>query len=713
MPETQPPLITLEGARKLPIDHREAVAVHRLKGEEYIGRLNIVDFANVWAGPFVLGLFHPKGDGFAYKSQITIETVAGLPAIESAYDPAVLDFQGQIWVAFECGVSGLIGSAHTCLGRLEPKDATSYKLTNTDVVVQGHDFDATNKSELSASVPKLFLFEDAPHVCWTAVEIDEGIAKFRQIKTRCARLRGSADGRRLVFADVGDATRIGSSDPRAVDVMNPLAGDPNSDLVADIFSIDPITTESGESAFVAVAAVGGKTYPHDTPAGTYRIVFAVAANPFVKGAFDVVRKDNGMTTMAGEYGHLVREGQKHFLRVTFRSDPSLPRYALDRHPEIDGSGVFSEYPITDVTALVQIDRLRLTQVMSVEVKATNPATSDADVAVAADAKVAAVLAGGMGKWNELRREMTRQTTFADELLTRQYTGVFGTAPSAEYLERGRRALDETGYAAIVGLLKEDPLFSTLSDGIRNEILVAGWADRNLLSQLFTTFGGRLPTTAEMFFFYRVRGHWADLAANVMEYHGNAKRRATFKADRAPIDQPSNIYREYLEQFSAMIDNPTRGAKVATADWIELTASELMAERLTFPQAIAGIARGQGFAEFLVAHAYRTLLGREAAAGDFDAWVPNLRAKSYQDTWMSIANSPEFNAKARPANEIAELRDPNWVYQNLMHAVFLRFIGSMPASNVLNHINARLHQLGATYDGLTDVVGEMGLYRQRG
>ncbi len=712
-PAIHPALITLDGSKQLPVDHPEAVAVHRLKGDEYIGRVNIAKVGNVWAGPFALGLFRQSGDGFAYKSQIAIEKVSGLPAIESAYDPAVLDYQGQIWVAFECAVSGLAGSAHTCLGRLEQKDAESYKLTSTDVVVQGHDFDTLNQTELSASVPKLFLFQDVPHICWTAVEIDVAIAKFRQINTRCARLRAAADGRRLVFADMGDETRIGSSDPRAVDVMNPLKGDPNSDLVADIYSIDHVTTESGESAYVAVAAVGGKTYPHDVPAGTYRIAFAVAANPFVKGAFDVVRKDNGLTTMAGEYGHLVKDGEKHFLRVTFRSDLSLPRYKLDRHPQIDGSGVFTQYPIVDAAALVRIDRTRLARAITGEIKATNPAATDADVAAAADTKAAAVLAGGMGKWNELRLEMVRQPAFADDLLTQQYSGFFNKTPSADYLERGRRALNDVGYAGTVSLLSEDPSFSTLPESAQAQILTAGWADRDLLSQLFSTFGARLPTTAEFFFFYRAKSHWTDMAASVLEYHGNAKGRATFAGDAASADKPSNIYREYLEQFSAMIDNPTRGAKVATADWIELTSNELMAGRLSFLKAIAGIARGEGVAEFLVAHAYRTLLGREAAAVDHDAWTAILRAKSYQNMWMSIANSAEFNAKPRPAAEVAQLRDPNWVYRNLMQAVFLRFIGSMPADNVLNHINAQLHKLGSTYDGLADVIGEMGLYRQRG
>lgn len=77
--------------------------------------------------------------------------------IGSAYDPTVVEFEGELWVSFECAGKNM-GGTSSCIGPMgnNPGADSTIDLSRTTVVIEGSPRDGSSEI-LAATVPKIFV----------------------------------------------------------------------------------------------------------------------------------------------------------------------------------------------------------------------------------------------------------------------------------------------------------------------------------------------------------------------------------------------------------------------------------------------------------------------------------------------------------------------------------------------------------------------------
>jgi hypothetical protein len=89
----------------------------------------------------------------------------GKYVLQSAYDPTVVEYNGELWVSFECWGTGM-GSVSSCVGPMSaPGPGSTIDLGRTTVVVEGA---ATPGAGYAASVPKIFVYGGSPYLFFDA-----------------------------------------------------------------------------------------------------------------------------------------------------------------------------------------------------------------------------------------------------------------------------------------------------------------------------------------------------------------------------------------------------------------------------------------------------------------------------------------------------------------------------------------------------------------
>ena len=134
---------------------------------------------------------------------------AGAARITTAYDPYVVWFNGEYWIAFECAGDGIPG-ASTCMGPLKD-DKSTIDPVRTSVVIAGNHPDQLS-DQYSASDPKLLVYQGNLYLYWTAIHMKDN--KWVSLATRGAELKQERGPLRR-FWPVGANQSTPSFDPSA------------------------------------------------------------------------------------------------------------------------------------------------------------------------------------------------------------------------------------------------------------------------------------------------------------------------------------------------------------------------------------------------------------------------------------------------------------------------------------------------------------------
>jgi hypothetical protein len=220
--------------------------------------------------------------------------------IDSAYDPYVVKFNGEYWVAFECAGKGIYGGA-TCMGPFDPRQPDNgMDISRTYVIVQGLSSEPDDIYHYSASDPKLLTFHNRLYLYWSSIKWWKppggyGV-QWLSIATRGMELRQEAGGQRLLWG-VGAMGPVDAYDPsKNVEVWSGDTDDVRSNQTVDMFSIISLG-----GVIYATAGIGGNTdasppppterhpgcvVPDKTKEGCFRLAISWAATPLGNHIFN-------------------------------------------------------------------------------------------------------------------------------------------------------------------------------------------------------------------------------------------------------------------------------------------------------------------------------------------------------------------------------------------------------------------------------------------
>ena len=194
--------------------------------------------------------------------------------IDSAYDPHVIQFNGELWVAFECAGSFGTG-ASSCIAPFTVANGVDTK--RLTVIVRG-TYNAARTEVQSGSVPKLLSYKGKLYIYWTACRFDvnkDGGLILDRVFTRGAEVVQDAQKKMWIKGSVGISMYAG--DPSlSVEVWGGTSGDSLANHTADVFDF----FVKGDTIY-AVAAVGqfGCITPLSAIYGCYRTRIASSTSP--------------------------------------------------------------------------------------------------------------------------------------------------------------------------------------------------------------------------------------------------------------------------------------------------------------------------------------------------------------------------------------------------------------------------------------------------
>jgi hypothetical protein len=171
--------------------------------------------------------------------------------ITNAYDPSVISYNGELWVAFECGGRGLRGVS-ACIGPLDPNTYTISDPRRVTVLIEGGP-DETGYIH-PASVPNLFVFRNRVYVYWSALQIERETKRWIAAAIRGMALVQEPGGLRRFWGAGSVGRPVLSYDPRSnTEIVGVDPSDPLSDQSVDVKGVYATDT------YIYVAAsLGGR-----------------------------------------------------------------------------------------------------------------------------------------------------------------------------------------------------------------------------------------------------------------------------------------------------------------------------------------------------------------------------------------------------------------------------------------------------------------------
>jgi len=206
-----------------------------------------------------------------------VSILNGSHTIDTAFDPSIIQFNGEAWIAFECGGKNNSGGVNlfgsTSAACIAPLGQFGQVLLDrTNIVVSGGSYVASDPYKYSASVPKLLLHQNKLYLYWTSVKIRKSNEAWQSIVTKGIELEVS--GRKL-FAK-GNRGPVVANDPGAVTVWDASYGD----VLADVSDI-----KSDGRWIYALAGVGTCVDPNKLTPGCYRFVLSKTLSPLSVNTF--------------------------------------------------------------------------------------------------------------------------------------------------------------------------------------------------------------------------------------------------------------------------------------------------------------------------------------------------------------------------------------------------------------------------------------------
>lgn len=273
------------------LDSCNSVAFSQAPGntDYFIGRALNNTTADACSGStWSLGLFQMDWSSNKLHLVRKILTASSLsPAnsnavITSTYDPSVVSFNGENWVAFECAGSNL-GPAASCMA---PMDSSfNIDTSRLNVVVSGTPIGSANDI-YSASVPKLLVFQGQLYLYWTALHFQNLAGGLTVVgaTTRGARLVQETSGlRRFWVSGVTGASSTAYDPAHNQEVYGANPNDSTQNFLSDTFDVKT----DGTTIYV-IAGVGGTgcASPLSQIYGCYRLRVSSTTSPLGDHVFN-------------------------------------------------------------------------------------------------------------------------------------------------------------------------------------------------------------------------------------------------------------------------------------------------------------------------------------------------------------------------------------------------------------------------------------------
>lgn len=220
-------------------------------------------------------------------------TVSDGALVKQAYDPDVVSFNGELWVAFECDATNIsAATASACLGPLDLSGGIEHAtLVKSRTVVVVRAITDGQGYPRSASVPKLVVHKGTPYVYWSTARIDG--PSFLELVARGVELGQETSGSHRLLAKRGNGSlgRVDSIGSETSVVWH-LGTDARSNRVTDISDV-----ASDGTYVVVLGNVGGgdcdSPVPPKTSEGCYRMAISRSTEAIGDGIFDADRVPDG------------------------------------------------------------------------------------------------------------------------------------------------------------------------------------------------------------------------------------------------------------------------------------------------------------------------------------------------------------------------------------------------------------------------------------
>jgi hypothetical protein len=173
-----------------------------------------------------------------------------IAVIKNALDPSVISYNGELWVAFQCG--GSFRGAATCIAPLDPSTLTINDPQRLTVPIEGGP--AGDGYNYSGAPPTPFVFHDRVYVYWAALKIEIGSNRWVGDTIRGMELVKEPSGLRRFWGAGSIGRPVSAHDPNlTVEVAGVDPSDPMSDQSVDLKGI-----YATENDIYVVAGLGGR-----------------------------------------------------------------------------------------------------------------------------------------------------------------------------------------------------------------------------------------------------------------------------------------------------------------------------------------------------------------------------------------------------------------------------------------------------------------------
>ena len=240
----------------------------------------------------------------------------------SAYDPTVVAYKGEIWVAFECAVPETVAS---CLAPLTKDD--EFEFGRLSVVVKGD-------RRGSASTPVIVVFKDHPYLYWT-IDAEQNQLHDNPLVSRGVELYEDTDGRMWGVGSGGHS--MTTDDPHLTTLVDDVdPADSTADHVAHLRFVTVVNDR-----LLAITTLGGLSgrevcrSSHDVSPGCWRMDFSITDQPLAPNGFRARPTPwPAMPDNMVEYPRIIEDAAgRHLLLGQFIA-PKAPEGPLQGHARV-------------------------------------------------------------------------------------------------------------------------------------------------------------------------------------------------------------------------------------------------------------------------------------------------------------------------------------------------------------------------------------------
>ena len=255
--------------------------------------------------------------------------------IQSVYDPSVMVYKGEVWVAFECGLEEISGKAEplTLVSRSKKYndvciimgvlDTEKWRFDPSRISIPVAGYGDEGGLYKSSSVPKLLVYKDIPYLYYTIMErTEDGVRDVQRLYSRGVRLKLENTGRGRLWADVdvqGPEKTIRCDDSRTSIVFD-------TDLSRDIYTCDLFDVKVANGKIIASAGMGlgpDSDNPLMKVENCYFPVFSETVEPLAYNTFGNSIVNDRLRTNPCEYPTFVKNTQ----------DGSTSLFVMFTHPD--------------------------------------------------------------------------------------------------------------------------------------------------------------------------------------------------------------------------------------------------------------------------------------------------------------------------------------------------------------------------------------------